>query len=157
MIEQVRELLRREGVYYEAVPHPPAFTAHELAHQLHAGDGVALKVVVVELDGKTALCVVPAYARVDLHRLAEEAGAHRCTLVPETRFAHLFPGCEAGAMPPLGSLWGLPVFADARLCESNRVVFPAGSHAEGIRISCADFLRVSGARLVEFERPLAPA
>ena len=56
-------------------------------------------------------------------------------LLPEGRFARLFPDCEVGAEPPFGGLYGLPVLIDSSLAEEERIIFRAGSHVEAIEMA----------------------
>jgi len=51
----------------------------------------------------------------------------------------LFPGCEPGAMPPFGPLYGQSVFADVALASEPEIVFNAGTHTEAIAMRWADF------------------
>lgn len=46
----------------------------------------------------------------------------------------LFPDCEVGAEPPVGTLYGLDVYVDRSLTVEPEIYFPAGSHHEVIRM-----------------------
>ena len=54
-----------------------------------------------------------------------------------------------GAVPPLGGSRRDPVVVDSRLAERESVVLEAGSHDESIRISRADLVRLTGARVAD--------
>jgi Ala-tRNA(Pro) deacylase len=80
-------------------------------------------------------------------------------LLRESEFQGLFPDCEAGAEPPFGGLFGLPVVVDSTLAESDRIVFRAGSHEEAIEMRYEDFYRLeNGPRVGAIGRahPSAP-
>ena len=62
----------------------------------------------------------------------------------ESDFEGLFAGCEPGAEPPFGSLFGLPVVVDSALAESGSDRLCAGSHEEAIEIRYQDFRRLEG-------------
>lgn len=64
----------------------------------------------------------------------------------------LFPDCELGAMPPLGVLYGLPVYIDHSLMEDKEIVFEADTHWEAIRMRYADFAALVFPVVAEFHR-----
>src|SRR5690554_1337083 len=91
--------------------HPPAFTAQQLAHHVKiAGDRV-VKTVIIELDGKMAMLVMPATWRVRWDRLSRILDTDFVELADEQEFQDSFPDCEVGAMPPFGNLFGMTVIA----------------------------------------------
>jgi Ala-tRNA(Pro) deacylase len=100
------------------------------------------KTVIVDLDGKMAMAVLPASSRLDLNHLKEAASAKRVALADERKFEGLFPDCEVGAMPPFGNLYGLDVFVADSLAEDEEIAFNAGSHTEVVRLAYQDFERL---------------
>ena len=74
---------------------------------------------------------------VDLSDLAEKV-----EIAGEKDFADLFSGCELGAMPPFGNLYGMKVFVAEKLAEDEEICFNAGTHRELIRLKYADFERL---------------
>jgi len=108
------------------------------------------KVVVIRIDGKLALAVLPASYKIDLERLQQATGAPELTVASEQEFRQLFPECETGAMPPFGNLYDMNVFVDQRLREDEEIAFNAGSHTELIRMSYRDFERLVNPIALEF-------
>lgn len=151
--ERLKEFLDKNNVPYEVLRHDPAFTAQQLAASLHVPGRNFLKAVVVKLDGAPALTVLPAPLRINFKQLAAAAGAKKCQLATEAEFRQLFPDCEVGAMPPFGSLYNLPTYADESLTADREIVFNAGTHAEAIRMGYADFARLSNVRVGKFGEP----
>ncbi|MBM4042737.1 MAG: deacylase [Planctomycetes bacterium] len=149
---KLRELLDGEGVKYVCITHSPAFTAPEIAASAHIPGKQLAKTVVVKLDGRMALAVLPAHVGVDFKALAALAGARKAELATEEEFADLFPECEVGAMPPFGNLFGMAVFAEEALAEDEEIAFNAGSHKELIKLSYADFARLVGPTVGPFAR-----
>jgi Ala-tRNA(Pro) deacylase len=74
------------------------------------------------------------------------------TLATEQEFQGLFPGCEVGAMPPFGNLFGLPVYVEEELTRDRSIVFNAGTHAEAVRMDYADFARLVQPKVARFGR-----
>jgi Ala-tRNA(Pro) deacylase len=145
----LKEFLDREGVRYTSIRHSPAFTAQEVAHYAHVSGKHLAKTVIVKLDGRLAMAVIPAPERVDLTALREATGAQHADLASETEFQMRFPDCDVGAMPPFGNLYGMEVYLDSQLTHDPEIAFAAGSHDEVVRLAYADFERIVRPRVVE--------
>ena len=141
-VDRLRKYLEENHVKYVSVSHSPAFTAQEIAASAHVPGKELAKTVMVKLDGKMAMVVLPAPDKVSAHRLKEVTGAREVELASEKEFADLFPKCEVGAMPPFGNLWDMEVFADAHLREDDDIVFNAGTHTELVKLSFTDYERL---------------
>jgi len=139
--KKLTEFLHANHVNYRTIVHDPAFTAQELAASTHYPGREVAKAVVVNVDGKTALAVVPSPSKVDLRRVREVTGAKEASLLTESEFAGRFSGCELGAMPPFGNLYGMETFVDEKLARDPEIVFNAGTHTEAMRMAYDDFER----------------
>lgn len=149
-IQQLTDFLDRNRVKYAVISHSPANTAQETAALAHVPGRELAKTVLVKLDGAMAMAVLPASYQVNLARLAEVAGAGRAELATEDEFADSFPGCELGAMPPFGNLYGMPVLVAKGLAEDKEIAFNAGSHSELVRMRYEDFARLVQPRVASF-------
>ncbi|HEX9009804.1 MAG TPA: YbaK/EbsC family protein [Holophagaceae bacterium] len=147
-VANVKEFLKANGVSHIVIPHPLAFTATSVAGAAHIPGKEMAKTVVVNLDGRPVLAVLPADRKVDLERLRRATGATTIELTNEREFTADFPGCEVGAMPPFGNLYGLEVFVDPHLAADPEIAFNAGTHTELIRMSYKDFERLVKPKLV---------
>ena len=142
-VQQLKEFLEEAGVEYMCLTHPPAFTARQLAqHVKIAGDRV-VKTVIIELDGKMAMLVMPATWRVHWDRLSRILDTDFVDLADEQEFQSRFPDCEPGAMPPFGHLFGMSVYCSEALTEQPELAFAAGTHSETIHMKTADFLALA--------------
>lgn len=135
----VHQFLTNSGQPYEIFHHPRAFTAQEEAAVAHVPGRQWAKTVVCLLDDAPAFVVLAADRIVDLERLREFAGAGSARLAVEREFAWLYPDCEIGAMPPLGPLYRQRVYVDRQLTRSPEIVFNAGTHVDGVRMTYAAF------------------
>jgi Ala-tRNA(Pro) deacylase len=90
---------------------------------------------------------------VNLDRLLELAGGTSIRLAQPDELRHLYPGCDRGAMPPFGSLYGQPVFVDVALASEPEIVFNAGTHTEAIAMRWADFASVVSPIVGQFAQP----
>jgi len=148
--QRVRSFLESKSATFEVLPHSEAFTAQEVAHSLHVSGKRLAKTVVLKADGKLILTVLPASHRLNRQQLQSTLGASRLEMVPESELASLFPDCELGAIPPFGNLYGVEVWVDRALSESEEIVFCAGTHVDCIRMKYADFARIVNPRLGSF-------
>ena len=139
---KLKEFLDSNHVKYVAITHSTAYTAQEIAALAHVRGKELAKTVMVKLDGKMAMAVLPALHKVDFSLLKTATGAKTVELSGEAEFKSLFPDCEAGAMPPFGNLYGMAVFVDESLAEDEEIAFNAGSHSELIRLFYKDFERL---------------
>lgn len=138
--QQLKDFLDEAAVEYMCLSHPPAFTAQELAHHVKiAGDRV-VKTVIIELDGKMAMLVMPATWRIRWDRLSRILDTDFLDLADEQEFKDRFPNCEVGAMPPFGNLFGMSVYCSEAMTEQPELAFAAGSHTESVHMKTADFL-----------------
>lgn len=149
-VKKLKAYLDDNRVRYVTIIHSPAYTSQEIAASAHIPGKELAKTVMVKVDGKMAMAVLPASFRVDFPTLKSLTGAHDVALASEEEFKGMFPDCEPGAMPPFGNLWGMDVFVAGRLAEDEEIVFNAGSHIELMRLSYHDFARLVKPKVVEF-------
>lgn len=145
---KLKEFLDAQGVAYRSITHAPTYTAQETAQAAHVPGYELAKTVMVELDGKMVMVVVPATRKVVLQDLREITGAARVRFATEEEFKNLFPDCEIGAMPPFGNLYGLEVYVAPALAADPEIAFNAGTHTEVIIMRYADFERLVHPKVV---------
>lgn len=150
VLQKLRDYLDREQVKYVVITHSPAHTAQEVAEAAHIPGQEMAKTVMVKMDGEMVMVVLPASMKVNTGRLLDATGAYEIDLAQEREFRHLFPGCELGAMPPFGNLFGLKTFVADELAEDEEIAFNAGSATELIRMRYADWARLVQPRTLLF-------
>jgi len=124
---------------YQRLDHTPAYTALEVAESAHIRGHKLAKVVVMEVDAELALLVIPASYRIDIEQLKHSIRAFSIELADASQFRHRFKGCEEGAIPPLGNLYGLDVYVAESLTHEAEITFCAGTHTELIRMPYDQF------------------
>jgi Ala-tRNA(Pro) deacylase len=137
--QRVREYLDSKNVPHEWLHHAQAFTAQEVAHSIHVSGRLLAKTLVLAADGRLIMCVIPASHRLNLPELRALLEVKHLEMLPEEELAKLFPDCELGAIPPLGSLYAMDVWVDLTLSESEDIVFCTGTHVDCVRMKYADF------------------
>jgi len=149
-VRKLREFLDAEGVKHVTVQHSAAFTAQEVAASAHVPGGALAKTVIVNLDGKPAMVVLPASRHVDMGALKDVAAAETAELATEEEFQGLFPDCELGAMPPFGNLYEMAVYSDESLSEDEEIAFNAGTHKELVKLAYKDYERLVNPKVGRF-------
>jgi Ala-tRNA(Pro) deacylase len=140
--EKLEAFLDRHNIKYVTISHSFAYTAQEIAASAHIAGKELAKTVMVKVDDKMAMAVLPASYKVSFDLLKKAAGASKVELANEQEFRDMFPESEVGAMPPFGNLYGMEVFVDESLSEDDEIAFNAGSHTELIRLAYRDFERL---------------
>lgn len=149
-LASLTEYLDEQKIKYVIISHSLAYTAQGVAGLAHIPGKELAKTVMVELDGRLVMAVLPAMFHVDLMLLKKATNAKTIALASEEDFKDRFPQCETGAMPPFGNLYGIEVFVDETLTKDMEIVFNAGSHRELIRMSYEDFDRLVRPRMIRF-------
>jgi Ala-tRNA(Pro) deacylase len=142
MINKLKAFLDKQQIKYTTISHSPAFTALEIAASAHIPAKEIAKTVMITVDGKMAMAVLPGTYKVDLEHLRRDMDADSVELASEEEFGDLFPDCKLGAMPPFGNLYGMDVFMATRLAEDRYIAFNAGSHTELIQMAFRDYVRL---------------
>jgi Ala-tRNA(Pro) deacylase len=142
--ERLQRLFEEERAEHRVLPHAEAFTAAEVAAASHLpGREVAKVVVLSDKGGSYLMVALPAPTWLDIEALTLATGRQGLRLAAETEFARLFPDCDAGAMPPFGGLYGMPLYVDACLRRSPEIVFQAGNHHEVVVMPYAEYERLA--------------
>jgi Ala-tRNA(Pro) deacylase len=149
-VKKLKEFLDQNNIKYVSIAHSPVYTAQEIAASAHIKGRELAKTVMVKLDGRMAMAVLPASYRIDFGQLKEASGAVKAELATEEEFKDLFPECDVGAMPPFGNLYGIEVYAAESLAEDEKIAFNAGSHTEIIQLAYSDFEKLVKPKVLRF-------
>ncbi|MBN1947819.1 MAG: YbaK/EbsC family protein [Bradymonadales bacterium] len=149
-IRKLREYLDSHQVKYVTISHSTTYTAQEIAASAHIPGKELAKTVILKIEGKMAMAVLPASYKVDFDLLAEAIGKPDVQLATEREFKDIFPECEIGAMPPFGNLYGMDVYVAMTLAEDEEIAFNAGSHTELIRMPYQTFAQLVEPKVIRF-------
>jgi len=157
MLKKLEEFLNASGVEYRHTQHPTAYTAREVAAAEHIPAHEVAKTVVFLSEKGFGMAVLCGDCVVDLEQLRKDLGLTRLRLATETELGDLFPDCELGAMPPLGNLFGLPVYVDTQLAAEEIIAFNAGTHRDVVYMRFRDFQQLVKPEIVPFARRVSAA
>jgi Cys-tRNA(Pro)/Cys-tRNA(Cys) deacylase len=158
------EAARRAGIEY---------SVHEYAHDARAslhegGRGYALeavdalgidagrvyKTIVVSVDGRLALAIVPADAEVDLKAVADALGGRRAAIAQPAE-AERATGYVLGGISPLGTRRPLPVALDETAARWPTIHVSAGRRGLEIELAASDLLALTKGVLAPVARRVA--
>ena len=155
LLERLRVFLDENHAEYTHTVHSIAYTAREVALAEHLPAREVAKAVVVHGDNGYHMLVLPASKLVDFQEVRIALGLSHARMVPETELNRLFPDCELGAMPPVGNLYGMPVYLDSALAGEDVITFNAGTHRDVVHMRTAEFRRVVRPTIVSLAREAA--
>ncbi|MCK5286567.1 MAG: YbaK/EbsC family protein [Thermodesulfovibrionia bacterium] len=154
LAKKIKEFLDSNNIKYVTIKHSPAYTAQEIAASAHISGKELAKTVMVKINGKMTMAVLPATSKVDFNLLKKASGKEKVELAREEDFKDMFPECDIGAMPPFGNLYNVDVLVDKILTEDKEIAFNAGSHTELIKMTYKDFENLVKPKVVQLSSQL---
>ena len=151
--KKLKSFLDENKIKYVSIQHSSAYTAQEIAAIAHIPGKDLAKTVIIKIDGKMAMAVLPASFKVSFDNLKNTLGVKEARLAYEQEFIDKFPDCEVGAMPPFGNIYGMEVFVAESLAEDEEIAFNACSHTELIKMTFADFEKLVKPKRIKFSIP----
>lgn len=135
----VRDYMDQHGLQYEVLSHPHSHNSMETAQLAHVPGACLAKSVVLEDDKGFLMAVLPSTHHVQLGWLGKELHSP-LRLASEDEVGRLFGDCEPGAVPPLGTAYGMRMVLDDRLADHTEIYFEAGDHERLIQMSRETFM-----------------
>ena len=150
------DALRRAGT---------TFTVHEYDHDLRGALGVArggrgyaleavdalgleparvFKTIVVEIDRRAALALVPADSEVNLRAVAAALDGHRAAMA-SVADAEKVTGYVAGGISPLGTRRALAIVIDRSALNHETIHISAGRRGLQLELAPGDLVAMTGA------------
>lgn len=141
-------LLARQKVRFEL--HPYAHDPRAASYGSEASDALGVpperlfKTLVVSLDGRLAVGVVPVSGSLDLKAIAAALGGKKAAMAPPAD-AERATGYVTGGISPLGHRSRLPVVVDASATSWDTVYVSAGRRGLQVSLAPADLIRACSA------------
>ncbi len=144
-----RAILRGEIDAEIVTPDVPTPTVPDAARALGVDETQIIKsLLFADRAGNVVLAIAPGPAKVNRDRLSSTAGLGKLSLAsPDVVLART--GYPAGGTPPVGHVEPVPVIVDARVAEMDLVYGGGGKIDLLLRISPAEIIRVTGAKVVD--------
>jgi len=148
---KVIEFLESKGIPFEKLEHIPVTTSDAASGARGSRLAQGAKALIVKADEQYYHLIISAAERIDNKKLRKILGTRRVRFANSEELQKL-TGCQPGAVPPFGNLFGLPVFMDNALLNEEIVYFNCGSHTVSLRMSREDLERSTEAQIVDFHR-----
>jgi Ala-tRNA(Pro) deacylase len=148
--QKLKEFLDSNKIKYVSIKHSSAYTAQEIAANAHIPGKDLAKTVIIKINGKMAMAVLPASYKVSFDHLKDALGVSEVRLAYEQEFMDKFPDCEVGAMPPFGNIYGMDVYVAESLAEDEEIAFNACNHTELIKMNFSDFEKLVKPKRIKF-------
>ncbi len=139
---RVTTFLEEQDVPYTQLEHQPDITAEQTAADTFTPPEEFAKAIILKSDDGWLMAVVAASEKIDLRKMNKALGKAHVQLATEADMETLFPDCEAGAEPPFGHLYGMPVYISPLLSKQEHITFNGGTHTEVIRMFVNDYVRL---------------
>ena len=136
-----------------AYEHDPAAKSYglEAAEALGLAPEQVFKTLLVEVDGKLAVGVVPVDRQLDLKAVAAALNGKKAVMAdPAT--AERTTGYVVGGISPIGQKRRLPTVIDAGVAEHEQVYVSGGRRGLDIGLSPADLITITTARTADIAR-----
>lgn len=166
--KKVLNFLEKAKIKYEPIEHKTVYTAHDKAATLKVPEKIIGKTLVMKIDKKAALVLIPANKNLDLQKFMKVvnqwlkkkcvenshgririAGARRpkarylyADFIKEAWMKKNLKGVKVGAIPPFGNLWQLPTFIDKSLINQKEIIVNGGDYNWSIKINPASLKKL---------------
>lgn len=139
------------------VPHSYTHDPGTRHYGLEAANALGLepervfKTLLVEMDGRLAVAVVPVSGSLDLGALAAALGGKRIAMA-DPALAQRKTGYVLGGISPIGQKTALPTVVDETAELFDTVFVSGGRRGLDIELAPADLIAVTGAQLAAIAR-----
>jgi Cys-tRNA(Pro)/Cys-tRNA(Cys) deacylase len=136
-----------------AYEHDPAAKSYglEAAEALGLDPEQVFKTLLVEVDGKLAVGVVPVGKQLDLKAIAAAAGGKKAVMA-DPAAAERTTGYVVGGISPIGQKRALPTVVDSTATDHRTVYVSGGRRGLDIGLSPTDLIAVTKARTAAIAR-----
>lgn len=148
--------LKTRSVPFQVLRHAPVYTSQEAAAVRGTSLASGAKALVCKADARFVMIILPADRRLASKQVRQAAGIKSLRFATTDEVAQL-TGLAPGAIPPFGSLFGLPTWCDEALSQQPQINFNAGDHAISISMAFADYVAVEQPRMGHYSEPLEPS
>jgi len=139
----VSNFLMAQDVDYDVLAHPHTATSGESAQAAHVPGSRLAKSVILEDEQGFLMVVLPSSRQVNMQELHRQLNRN-LVLATEHELGGLFADCEIGALPPIGSVYGVETVVDDAIAEQPDIFFEAGDHEQLIHVSGETFQTLLG-------------
>jgi Ala-tRNA(Pro) deacylase len=158
MAMKLADYLRAHAVQFDLLTHSHTGNSLQSAEAMHLPPRCLAKAVVLEDEkARMVMAVLPASCKLQLGELRSRTG-RMLRLATEAELQARFDDCAPGAVPPIGTAYGMETILDDSLMTLPEVYFEAGDHQTLVRVKTRDFVGLlEGASHMPFSAPMGGA
>lgn len=138
----LHKYLAAKNVQYDEIPHELTMTSAVTAEACHVSGDRLAKAIVLRRDGGYMLAVLPASHHLRMSELKAKFGDD-IDMANEQEVNRLLADCAHGAVPAVGTCYGLDVIVDDSIRTQPEIYMEAGDHATLLHFTCAQFARLN--------------
>lgn len=142
--KKVLNYLDKAKVKYEVVSHKVVYTAHDLAATLKEKMSNISKTLLVRVDKKYVLIILPSHYQLDLKAVKKLYKAKKAEIAKEGIIKKVF-GVKPGTLTPFGALHKVDVVLDKAMLRADKTVVRAGSYTQSLRLKIKDLRELEDA------------
>ncbi|MFB6286928.1 MAG: YbaK/EbsC family protein [Candidatus Bipolaricaulia bacterium] len=155
VVDKITSMLAKHDVDYEFFEHEPVRTSEEAAaarpgYSLRQGaKAMVLRLREPGVGKRFALFVLPADRKLDMSKLKQNLGIKDVRFAQEGEVEDLTGGVVPGGVPPFAHLFGVELYADPALFETERIAFNCGDRRASVAMAAGDYRRLAEPTIVE--------
>ncbi len=139
--QKLQTFLNENHVDYEVVSHPYSERALNTAHSACIPVKNMTKAVVLNDTGGYVMAIVPSMNKLMLRWINTKID-RQLRLVTEQELQQLFPDCEQGAVPAIGTAYGMFTCWDDELNSVQDLYIEGGNHRELVHLAREQFKKL---------------
>jgi prolyl-tRNA editing enzyme YbaK/EbsC (Cys-tRNA(Pro) deacylase) len=145
------QALSDAGITFREIHHQPTLTSAESAAARGEELSVGAKALLLKLDERFVVFVLPADRQLDSAAVKQHLGVKRLRFATTEELREL-TGLVPGSLPPFGQpILPFELFADSSIgARHDRVAFNAGSLTDSIVMSAADWDAIAKPKRFDF-------
>lgn len=140
VVTTIRSLLEGNDIPYQYMEHEPGTSSEDMAairKDFSLSEGA--KALILAADSCFIQVVIPGDRKFSNSKLKKITGVRNIRFAAARELAEITGGILPGAVPPFGTLFHIPVYADERLFVNERIVFNCGERTASIAMRSDDY------------------
>ncbi len=139
----IRSLLDTHGIPYTFMEHEPGITSEDMVairKDFTLSEGA--KALILMTDHGFIQVVVPGDKKFSNSKVRNIADTKDIRFATPEELSEITGGVLPGAVPPFGTLFDVPVYADSGIFDNERIVFNCGERTKSIAMSPENYRNI---------------
>lgn len=151
ILHKIISKLDLAGVAYESFEHVPVITSEDAARVRDTDMSMGAKALIFLADGEPIVVVVPGDKKLDLGKFKKLFDVKDLAMADDEKLKNI-TGLSKGAVPPMGSVFGIRTFFSEDFLHKDMVAFNAGSHTNSVCMKAEDLVKVENPTFGDFSK-----